>query len=491
MILHGFGETSEIPVGNVPELTAYAQKAATNIVSMTVGMIDEYRQPILKATLDAVYPGLHEMAVEEANKANARLSRSADTRVNEYLSTREGIAAAIERYVARETLAKGQAAAQQRPLNGARLGQSISAGARAAMAQNAAPTSTSTWIAPSLPADGECTSDGRNIWRAATSTIPGHWERRRASEQCAVIGAYESPESRGGGGGVTVTDEAGNIVDTDVVAVTPEEMLAAQKALMYPIGPFYIPTFPDRVDGKITWTKGVAFPRDWSKKIADLFAADQYVDVYAGRGTMQVPYPRTNIRGTPYEALRDFIPDIPDNISLACLGAKIVGAVDTFREKFPLIKIKHPKTNEDYALYMEFVASPDAPQLVFQWQKVPEPSWLGKAIAAIVGAIVDFFSQVASWIKDGACALFSSSIGTAVGSAIGVGAAAYLGVDPKIGATIGSAGAKLISNACQANPPPKPAPSPPSPPSGSMLPFVIGGAALLGVLLLARKPKPL
>jgi len=492
MILHrGLGdeplnlraEVSTNPLSRVapPELREYAKKVATDITSMTVGMVDEYRAPLLKAALDAVYPGMHEMAVAEA-KANPALQKVIETKFdafgvktvaeamveNYYVSTRDGIASAIEHYVMREILEKGKAA---------REAQGLGSAAAAARAENAAPTST--WIAPPMPVDGECSSDGGFIWRG------DHWERIRAGERCAFIGTYSGTEATGPAGGVQA--------DGKVVAVTPEEMVAAKKAFQVGVGPFYIPTYPERSSGRITWNRGVAFPDDWAKKIADLLGKDQVIRA-TGRGTEMFARESTT-RGTRLAPLRDFIPGLPDSISLACISLMDPRSVDddkAFYTHRPIMQVKHPKKpDEDWGLFMHLLSDGSAPYLVFQWRKVPEPSWFGKALAAFFGAIFDFITQVASWIKDGACALFGSRIGVAVGSAIGTGAAAYLGVDPKKGAVIGGAGAALIGKACQANPPPAPAPPPPPPPSSPLVPVLIGGAALLGVFLLTRKPKPL
>lgn len=490
LLLQAQYSTNPLSKAAPPELKAYAQQIADNIVATVVGMPDLYRLDMLRDALEKVFPGMHQMALDEA-KANPSLTRVQQQVVdafgvkafkdvvyeNHYVSSRNAIATAIEHYIMRKLFERGMAARGQGPVNGLRLGDTISAGARAAMQQNVAPAATSAVAVFPEPEVGECTADGQFIWRGKTASMPGHWERLRAGEQCAVVGNYTGNENIGTSGGISSNDEG--------VKVSRDAPDLAD-SLFFGVGPFYLPRREIGAQYRlITWDRGVALPAEWSKKIAKLLATDQVT-------SSRTMYPRVKTTpGTELAGLREFIPDLPDEISLACIGTG--DSLHDEHQPRPIMSFTHPFTKRDYALLLYFYPDKDAPRLVFQWTLIPEKSWLEKAIHAVVGAIFDFIEQVGSWIKDAVCAIFTSPLGPAIGAAAGAGTAAYFGKDPKTGAAIGGAGAQALAGACRTDPPPKPAPPPPPPPESSKfpLPLIIGGAALLGVLLLTpKKPKP-
>lgn len=62
-------------------------------------------------------------------------------------------------------------------------------------------------LAPSTPADGACSQDGQFVWRAATASAAGHWERRRAGDTtpCTMVIDTGPTVNTGAQGGRTVT----------------------------------------------------------------------------------------------------------------------------------------------------------------------------------------------------------------------------------------------------------------------------------------------
>lgn len=198
-------------------LTAYGLKSAKALIDTVKMMPPDVRKKQLKLALDLIDPKLYRRAEDDAEK-EAKLGVPAD------IALERGLAAAISYGLAKELVEAGQ---------GKPIPKKSQLGAACALGDYP-PVRT-----------GYC-------WVPATATVPGHWERARATgcqyPQTGVT-ATSGPVTRecsatdpsGCPGGVYVASTStGQQVVTKVTAPPPPQPVPAEQAFVN-IGPFLIP----------------------------------------------------------------------------------------------------------------------------------------------------------------------------------------------------------------------------------------------------------
>jgi hypothetical protein len=322
---------------------------------------------------------------------------------------------------------------------------------------------------------------------AATSTVPGHWERMRAGQtSCAdqqpagvTAPVVRDHTADGGGGGVTVTDPAGNVIrPIRPPAPPPTPSPEAQKFLK--IGPFLIPvtagawrdhrplpaeqkayvdeniataakaggvSIAELKTGKYPFVKFDANGEKWG-----LFYTESDGTLKTSRGTT-IPAGTT----VAYHKIASTQLGVG---GYAGLGWSITGAVSDIGGAI-----------KDAAVYV-------GGAIADVFRKI----WAG--IKYVVAKVVDFVKDAAKWIADKACALLNKPGVVEATQAVATAAPNPYTVGVAAGATVG----KML---CPADEKPA-AETPGGGGSGggkSMLPIVLAGGAGLLLLIALRKKK--
>lgn len=151
----------------------------------------------------------------------------------------------------------------------------------------------------------------------------------------------------------------------------------------------------------------------------------------------------------------------------------------------PIMTFTHPVSGNTWGVFVAMLPTkenPQALQIYFKW--LPEKPWYTAAldwILSIPAKLVDLTGDALSALKDLACKVATSPAGPAAGAAAGIAAGG------PAGAKAGVAGAQVAAGMCT-----QPvAPLPPPMPSSNLLPLaIVGGGALLAILLSKKKASP-
>lgn len=269
---------------------------------------------------------------------------------------------------------------------------------------------TSAIVAPPQP--GECTSDGQMIWRAATSTVPAHWERLRVGETCSTVGQNQVT--------VNVHAEDASVCPPGMMCLPPGQYGAPDSA-PYPtieVGPFRIPAHVDKF--AIHWSG--LLPDDWRAFINAELAHDCSGCVSSSM--------RDATPGHPYGALRDFLgPEMPTQINQDFAVRSPYGfgnayainvnvqdpskstvlrweAYDQDLSDFvPIVATTHPVTGEDFGIYM-WMAPRDTSRA---WDSTTNPYELNLIWHKIdrhwYAQVWDFIKHIISKLEDAFCSI--------------------------------------------------------------------------------------
>lgn len=321
--------------------------------------------------------------------------------------------------------------------------------------------------------NGTCSADGQFVWVASTPTTPGHWERRRAGQACTAVSST-SPDVREGGGGVTVTDEQGNVVDTRVQVAPP---------------PTDISVFDAKVQsgtGKFVLVGAFKFPAEVERSAFTIWGGNKLSPEWQAALMQAMNYPTGSKVAMP-PGLAYYFDNPPAAFNEQFFGLVRDARPDKHPTWKPIAKAKHPINGKDYgvfvgitARYPKDMAMNDPAQgpfiLTFVWAPI-DKAWYVDVwdwIVELATSIIDF---VCEKISDPAAAATVSTAATA-GGPVTVGVAT---------------GAALL---CQKPPPGQPTQDQPpaiEPKSPTWPYFLAGGLALAGVvafILIPPKKKP-
>jgi len=353
---------------------------------------------------------------------------------------------------------------------------------------------------------GDCTADGKFIWRIA-STGAGYWDRLRVGEQCTAVTSSAGPTIRtDGGGGI-------NIGPTTVMK----------------IGPFTIPVV--RPGNTYTWglDSYEKLPADVAQMIGE--ALRKRID-YPGRSnwvtirqpmTLFAPGSSYDMQGYQSGQPTDTIiraswpPVAPwGQTWLTQLGwlAKLgFSTGETYEDRYngfdrsrnaPIAQFDHPETSEKYGLWMRLQpVGPDIPaaaastiskstgketpitystkSFALQFTVAPLPTksvlgdffdWILKYIKKLIVVFYDAVQDVGKELSDALCAMAMTPGGPAAAAAAG-GAA---------GAAATAATTVLLAGKC-----PVPQQQIQQQAGGNLLPLAIAGAGVAAIYYLTRK----
>lgn len=449
--------TEQRMTGGANPFTAYGMRAANALLDTVKMMPPTKRTQQLKRALDKIDPHLWGRA-EQAAAIETRAGAPDD------VALERGLAAAMSLGIGAELvdLGKGKAPPRHSQLGAVCYGC-------AALGDTAAP----------IP--GQCSADGAFIWRAATATIPAHWERLRRGEACsgtasgvtAVVRVHESAAGwcRDAAGKVIARPANTECAPGTTPYVPPPTPPTPPDQKFLGIGPFLIPV-----------TEGA-----WRDHRPLSNEKKQYVD---------------------------------ENVAIAAkAGGVSIAEMQT--GKYPFVKFK--VNEESWGLYYQIK---DGGTIV-AYHKMPTDQGLGgigsvlsdigsgiKDVATTVAGavwsvlkkiwagikwvaakVVDFVKDAAEWIADKACDVVSSPIGKIGAGAVG----AYFG--GPAGAQAGVMGAQAAAKACAGSPKCPEGqivgpdgktclPVVPPPSSGVSTPILlIGGVGLAALLFFGTKKK--
>jgi hypothetical protein len=264
---------------------------------------------------------------------------------------------------------------------------------------------------PPPPVNGECTSDGQLIWRAATATVPGHWERLNAGEQCVTIGTKSVDPSVGGQGGIGAELCYARGTHT-IVECPPPDPNAPHGPMPAPehkpmkmiqVGPFTIPYQARQFT--IHWS--TLLPTEWRNFINQELAHDcDNCVISSMKDATDMPQLRDFLgAGMPARFNQDFVVGSKMNVDMFHPGKVTVTANTDLSSYNPIVLTQHPDTGEDFGIYMMLgVQDPTSPWdaktnpavLNLLWRKV-ERSWYEAAwnwIKHIVAKIVEIGGEL-------------------------------------------------------------------------------------------------
>jgi hypothetical protein len=267
------------------------------------------------------------------------------------------------------------------------------------------------------PVPGECTADGKLIWRGATPTAPAHWERLAAGEQCSTIGTgsvktgvpwdpligpcYSRDtvvtQMAPNGMPVSVVVPGGQIIPCPPsinencgkpgMPPCPTPDIKPGKTLK--VGPFLIP-YQARAFA-IHWTGPL--PKDWQ----DFIVAELSHDCSGCVSSSM----RDSGPGHPLGVLRDFLPGLPMKINQDFAAGPAFGSASHSDNVYgdvadlnPIAFVQHPDTGEDFGIYMWVDArNPRLP--------VTSPSGTNPYVLSLIWRKVDrhWYTDAWNWIK--------------------------------------------------------------------------------------------
>lgn len=291
-----------------------------------------------------------------------------------------------------------------------------------------------------VPQEGDCSADQQYIF------LGGTWQRKVSSRiggpasVCKRVTSF-MPQASGPAGGVTVTDDKGN-VQTTVRGQTVPIVTLPPELKYIQVGPFI---FPEN-GGTVRVHNDL--PAEWVKWFAEQVTQNYNAAWYAFWKPMSLKRDGTFV-GKPGEMV-GFIQD------------QVTGAV-------PIATVKHPVTGEDWGIYIWNVDRYKTGEFDVSFQKVVDLPLLKKVFTWIV--------TLPSKLWDKVCNRAYSE-----------------GEDQRAAAAgpYAQAGHMVTKMLCGPPESPTPPPDPPPPPSSSsnLLPLaILGGGALAALLLLKKKKK--
>lgn len=427
--------------GGEAPFTEYGVKSAAALIETVKMMPPDMRTKQLRKALDRIDPKLYSRGEQYANiEAKAGVPAS--------IALERGLAVAMSHGIASELVAVGKG---KKPEKKSQLG-AVCYGCMAMLGDY-----------PPVR-EGYC-------WVAATATVPGHWERARATgcaqPQTGVTAA--APVVRTGTsapGGVTVTDAAGNVVRTAPPRPAPPPAPPSDQKFLN-IGPFLIPVNAGAWRDHRTLTDEKKAYVDQNLAIAAKAGGVSIKEMQTGK----YPFVRFKANGEDW----GLFCTISDGTQKTSRGTTIpAGTTIAYHKIAPSML---GSIVGDIGGAIKDAAEWVGGAIASVFKKI----WAG--IKWVAAKVVDFVKDAAEWIKDKACDLFTSPVGQIAGAAAG----AYVG--GPTGAQAGAMGAQMVAQACTGPQKPPDTPAAPAPAEGpSLMPILlIGGAGIAAILLLGKK----
>lgn len=437
-----------------PAIDEYGQRAATVLIGQVASLPASRRAPALRAIMD---------------KVDKSLWSRTQTIWKRYLSQGMAPAEAFPRALARAMSAGIAAEIVKTGMTGAapQAKSLLGLGCYGCLAMLGADEPVAM-----------CPPPAGFTWVAATTDIPGHWERLRKG----------------------ATPVNGPCDPTTGKAPTIQVRDHTTKYLK--IGPFYF-------NPNVTRTWGIGS----GKNVANIAAAPDVVVTDPSHVPADwVAFISKNLLDpTKAKMVTDYVgPDAPKSYGwyeeqdvapwLQRLGldpGKTPANQGWIRALHlgtqPFAKLKHPTTGDDLTLHIilaradrtkDWNATTNPTALKLYLAKVPDKGvWasIWDTLATITGVIGDIANEVLDTLGDLACGLIQSPVGPAAGAA----AAGAAGAPPQAGAQ----GVAIAQSACGTSPPPPTVPAPVAAPSLPILPLAIAGGAVLIIAALATGNK--
>lgn len=185
------------------------------------------------------------------------------------------------------------------------------------------PIATLIPSAPALAA-GTCSADGQFIWRIEGSA--GYWARKSPSEPCTTTATIAPTIREGQGGGTTVTDPSGELVETKLTI--PGANLQPGTTRMVEVGPFRFSA--DLPWSTYSWWGRGKLPAEWQTVIKHAWSDSD------GTQAPMVP------------GLAMYFDDPPTTYNNSYVG---LGRTSSPKWK-PIARSTHPDTGKDYGVFL-------------------------------------------------------------------------------------------------------------------------------------------
>lgn len=284
----------------------------------------------------------------------------------------------------------------------------------------------------STPTGGQCSADGQFVWIAATTTVPGHWERLRAGQTCQSFTPSgtgpTTTDHRGDDGasqgGVIVRDESGNVVDTTVqIAPPPTDITVFDAKVQSGAGQFVVVgafKFPAEVErAAFTIWGGRKLSPEWQA------ALDQAMKYPTGSPVAMPP------------GLAWYLDAPPATFNERFFGLVADGRPPKQPGWAPIARVKHPINGKDYGVFVGIsvrypsgVPMNDSRQgpfiLHFIWAPIDKAwyedvwDWIVELVASVVNFVCDKITDPAAAATVGVAATAGGpvTVGVATGAAL-------------------------------------------------------------------------